>query len=88
MQIEGLVEWKGKKVLQVYDKKGLEKCKVDASHSHKGLGASKGNQWVVCGLLNWEGDLVENVWFAWEMGWKLGLWWHMIKQMGDGKDEV
>jgi hypothetical protein len=23
-------------------------------------------------------------WFAWEMGWKLGLWWHMIKQMGDG----
>jgi hypothetical protein len=43
MQIEGLVEWKGKKVLQVYDKKGLEKCKVDASHSHKGLGASKGN---------------------------------------------
>jgi len=23
-----------------------------------------------------------------EMGWKLGLWWHMIKQMGDGKDEV
>ncbi len=22
------------------------------------------------------------------MGWKLGLWWYMIKQMGDGKDEV
>ncbi len=29
-----------------------------------------------------------NAWFAWEMGWKLGMWWHMIKQMGDGKDEV
>jgi hypothetical protein len=23
------------------------------------------------------------LWFAWEMGWKIGLGWHMIKQMGD-----
>jgi hypothetical protein len=34
------------------------------------------------------GGTMGNVWFAWEMGWKLGLCWHMIKQMGNGKDEV
>ncbi len=43
---------------------------------------------MVCGLLKWEGELVGGAWFAWEMGWKLGLSWHMIKQMNDGKDEV
>jgi hypothetical protein len=43
---------------------------------------------MVCGLLKWEGEQVGDAWFALEMGWKLGLWWHMIKQMGDGKDEV
>jgi len=42
----------------------------------------------VFGLLKWEGELVRNAWFAWKMGWKLSLWWHMIKQMGDGKDGV
>jgi hypothetical protein len=26
--------------------------------------------------------------FAWEMGWKLGMWWYMINQIGDEKDEV
>ncbi len=30
---------------------------------------------------------MEGAWFAWEMSQKLGLWWHMINQMGDGKDE-
>ncbi len=29
-----------------------------------------------------------DVWFAWVIGWKLGLWWHMIKQMNDEKDVV
>ncbi len=43
---------------------------------------------MACGLLKWEGESMGDVWFAWEMGWKLGLWWHMIKQMGDGKDRV
>ncbi len=43
---------------------------------------------MVCGLLKWEGESMGDVWFAWEMGWKLGLWLHMIKQMGDGKDGV
>jgi hypothetical protein len=43
-----------------------------------------GGVWFV----KWEGEPVENAWFAWEMGWKRGLWWHMIKQMGNGKDEV
>jgi len=42
----------------------------------------------VCGSLKWEGELMEGGWFAWEMRWKLGLWWHMINQMGDGKDEL
>jgi len=43
VQMEGLVEWKGEKVLRVHDQGGLGKCKVGASHSHKGLKASKGN---------------------------------------------
>jgi hypothetical protein len=30
---------------------------------------------------------MESVWFAWEMGWKLNLCWHMIKQMGNVKDK-
>jgi hypothetical protein len=34
------------------------------------------------------GELMESAWFAWDMRWKLSLWWHMIKQMGNGKDEV
>ncbi len=25
---------------------------------------------------------------SWEMGWKIGMWWHMVKQMGDGSYEV
>jgi hypothetical protein len=33
----------GGKVLRVHDQGGLGKCKVGASHSHKRLGASKGN---------------------------------------------
>jgi hypothetical protein len=41
-----------------------------------------------CGLLKWEGELMGSAWFAWEMGWKLDIWWHMIEQMGDRKDEV
>ncbi len=43
VQMEGLVEWKGEMVLHVHDQGGLGKCRVGASHSHKGLGASKGN---------------------------------------------
>jgi hypothetical protein len=39
-------------------------------------------------VLKWEGEPMGNAWLACEMGWKLGLWWHMIKQIGDGKDEV
>jgi hypothetical protein len=54
-------------------------CKIEASHSHKKLGVGKGTLWVVCGLLKWEGELVGDAWFVWDMGWKLGLWWHMIK---------
>jgi hypothetical protein len=30
-------------------------------------------------LLKWEVELVGGAWFAWDMRWKLGLWWHMIK---------
>jgi hypothetical protein len=71
-------------------------------HSHEGLGANKGNYRVLCGLLKWEGELVGGMWFCmgngveikfvvahdktnsrWE---RLGLWWHMIKQMVDGND--
>jgi hypothetical protein len=43
VQMEGLVEWKGEKVLRVHDEGGLGKCRVEALHSHKGLRASKGN---------------------------------------------
>jgi hypothetical protein len=39
---------------------------------------------MVCDLLKWDGELVGSAWFTWDMGWKLGLWWHMINQMGDG----
>ncbi len=38
MQLEGLVEWKGEKVLHVDNQGSLGKCRVGASHSHKGLG--------------------------------------------------
>ncbi len=55
MQLEGLVEWKGEKVLHAHDQGDLGKCGVGASHSHKGLGVGKGNLWVVCGFLKWEG---------------------------------
>ncbi len=88
MQLAGLVEWKGEKVIHVHEQRGLGKCKVGASHSHERLMANKGNYWMVCGLLKWEGELMGGVWFVWEIGWKLNLWWHMIKQMGDGKDKV
>ncbi len=49
MQLEGLVEWKGEKVLHVHER-GLGKCRVGASHSHKGWGLVRGiNGWcVVC----------------------------------------
>ncbi len=40
---------------------------------------------MVCVLLKWKGELMK---FAWEMGCKLGLWWHMLNQMGNGKDEI
>jgi hypothetical protein len=43
VQLEGLVKWKGEKVLHVHDQRGLKKYKVGAPHSPKGLGASKGN---------------------------------------------
>ncbi len=36
MQLEGLVEWKGEKVLHVHDHKGLRKCKVGAPYSPSG----------------------------------------------------
>jgi hypothetical protein len=38
-----LVEWKGEKVLDVHDQRGLGKCKVGAPYSHERFGASKGN---------------------------------------------
>jgi len=56
VQLEGLIEWKGEKVLHVHDQRDLGKCKVRAPYSPKWLGASKGNYWVVCGLLKWEGN--------------------------------
>jgi len=34
------------------------------------------------------GELVGGSWFAWEMGCKIGLWWHMVRKMGDGSYEV
>ncbi len=42
----------------------------------------------MCGLLKLEGELVGGAWFTWEIRWKLGQWWHMIKQMGDGNYDV
>ncbi len=41
MQLEGLVGWKGRKVLHVHDERDLGKFKVGASYSHKGLKAGK-----------------------------------------------
>jgi len=35
VQLEGLVEWKGEKALDVHVQRGLGKCKVRASRSHK-----------------------------------------------------
>ncbi len=43
MQLEGLVEWKGEKALDVHVQRGLGKCRVRASHSHERLGANNGN---------------------------------------------
>jgi hypothetical protein len=43
VQFEGLVEWKGEKVLNVHDQRGLGKCKVGALHLHEGLNVNKGN---------------------------------------------
>ncbi len=43
MQLEGLIKWKGEKVLHVHDQKGLRKCKVGALHSFKGLRVNKVN---------------------------------------------
>jgi hypothetical protein len=43
VQLERLVKWKGEKVLHVHDQRGLGKCKVGASPSHKVLGVDKGN---------------------------------------------
>ncbi len=42
---------------------------------------------MVCGLLQLEKELVGGSWFAWEMGWRIGMWWCMIKQKGDGNYE-
>ncbi len=42
-QVKGLVKWKGEKVLNLHDQKGLGKCRVQAPHSHEGLGANKKN---------------------------------------------
>ncbi len=43
MELGGIVEWKGEKVLHVHDQRGLGKCKVRASHSSEGLRVGKGN---------------------------------------------
>ncbi len=43
MQLVGLVEWKGEKVLHVHDQRGLGKCKVGAPYSHEGLEVGKEN---------------------------------------------
>ncbi len=45
----------------MHDQRGLGKCRVGASHSHKRLMANKRNYWMVCGLLKWEGELVGSV---------------------------
>jgi len=38
VQLKRLVEWKGEKVLHVHNQRGLGKCRVEASHSHKKVG--------------------------------------------------
>ncbi len=43
-----------------------------------------GGEWFV----EWEGELMGGEWFTWEMGWKIGLWWHMVKQMDDGSYKI
>jgi len=43
---------------------------------------------MVYGLIEWERELMGGSWFVWEMGWKLGLWWCMMKHMGDGNFKV
>jgi hypothetical protein len=43
VQLEGLVKWKGEKVLRLHDHGGLGKCRVEALHLHKKDGVSKGN---------------------------------------------
>jgi hypothetical protein len=34
------------------------------------------------------GKIMGGSWFAWEMGWIVGLWWHMINQMGNRNYEI
>jgi len=43
---------------------------------------------MVYGLLEWEGELMGGSWFIWEMGWKINLWWCIMKQMSDGNYKV
>jgi hypothetical protein len=31
---------------------------------------------------------ITNGWFVWGMKWKVGLWWCMIKQMGDENYDI
>jgi hypothetical protein len=28
------------------------------------------------------------LWFAWGMKWRISLWWHIIKRMGNGDYEA
>jgi hypothetical protein len=42
VQLEGLVKWKGEKVLHLHDHGGLGKCRVEALHLHKKMGLIKG----------------------------------------------
>jgi hypothetical protein len=51
--------------------KGLEKCKVEASRLHEGLGVNNGNYKMVCDLLEWEGKLVDGDWFTWQIRWQV-----------------
>ncbi len=44
----------------MHDQKDLRKCKVWAPHSHEELRVGKGDWWVVCGLLKWEGDYCDH----------------------------
>ncbi len=54
-QLQKPIKWEGENVLPMHDRKGLGKCKVRAPYLHKRLGVDKGNQQVVCDLLEWEG---------------------------------